>query len=251
MNRSKIPDKAIKSLYGKAAGRCSFTECRKELILDGKDGASVIGEMAHIYAYGDEGPRANSSLDKLSKNSYDNLILLCPNHHTEIDKRPDKYTIESLTNMKLAHEEWISEALKENMQNVTFSELDVIIKAIANKNIPNPTQDLTLISVSTKINKNDLGKKSQEKIKYGMLKVSSVEEYLSTVLLLDADFPERLKTGFITKYNELKATSITGDDLFEEMFQFSCLNKTTDFLYSASGLAVLVYFFQNCEVFEK
>lgn len=47
--------------------------------------------MAHIFAASDDGPRADANLSKQERGAYENLILLCANCHTVIDKAPDDY----------------------------------------------------------------------------------------------------------------------------------------------------------------
>ncbi len=42
--------------------------------------------MAHIFAANDKGPRGNAKLTENERGAYDNLILLCANCHTMIDK---------------------------------------------------------------------------------------------------------------------------------------------------------------------
>lgn len=102
----KIQD--LKLLWGKAAGRCSI--CKENLILYGE--TFTIGEMAHIIAKSSTGPRNQNISNHFIDNSYDNLILLCPNHHSEIDKNPENWGIDKLKNIKNEHENWVQEKLE-------------------------------------------------------------------------------------------------------------------------------------------
>ena len=96
--------KDLKILWGKAAGRCSI--CKLELV--NFQNNITIGEMAHIIAKSPNGPRGiENSID-----SYDNLILLCPNHHREIDKNPLQWDIDRLRKVKQEHELWVTESLR-------------------------------------------------------------------------------------------------------------------------------------------
>lgn len=98
-----IPEKDIKKLWGLAAGRCSKPGCEDECIkfLDATD-PTVIGEMAHVIAKKPDGPRGMPSG---GEDTYENLILLCPTHHTEIDKAPEGiFSAEIIHNWKQAHE---------------------------------------------------------------------------------------------------------------------------------------------------
>ena len=74
-------------LWGRAAGHCSNPACGQELtsLLDSGEGYN-IGEMAHIIARQEDGPRGQKGG---GADSYANLVLLCPSCHRRIDKAPD------------------------------------------------------------------------------------------------------------------------------------------------------------------
>jgi hypothetical protein len=59
-------------------------------------------------------PRSESILSVEERESYHNLILLCPNHHTLIDKNPTDFPIEKLHMMKAQHEYWVETTLSES-----------------------------------------------------------------------------------------------------------------------------------------
>lgn len=98
-----INEKDVKKLWGLAAGRCSYPGCDEECIkfLSTSD-STIIGEMAHVVAQSPKGPRGNKSG---GDDSYENLVLLCPTHHTLVDKAPEGYfSIETLLKWKKDHE---------------------------------------------------------------------------------------------------------------------------------------------------
>lgn len=59
--------------------------------------------MAHVYAAGEKGPRANSSLTKAERGSFQNLIMLCTICHTIVDKAPEAYSDEMMLGWKRDH----------------------------------------------------------------------------------------------------------------------------------------------------
>jgi hypothetical protein len=111
-----ITQKNLKILWGNAASRCSFTNCQCRLCTDdaGASAPYTLGEMAHICG---EKPGANR-YDRLQtaeqRDGYDNLVLLCPNHHTLIDRPEDerRYSADELHRMKSEHEKFVSERLE-------------------------------------------------------------------------------------------------------------------------------------------
>lgn len=105
--------KTQKMLWGRAAGRCSMPECRMELVQDATetDDETVIGENCHIVGESDEGPRADPTISMERRNTYQNLILLCNNHHKVIDSQEGEYTVARLHEIKSNHERWVREQL--------------------------------------------------------------------------------------------------------------------------------------------
>jgi len=110
-----ISDKSIKILWSNAAGICSFPQCNQKLTV--KEAAEfapyTIGEMAHIKGNKLGSNRYDFDQSAIERDSYENLILLCPTHHTLIDKleNVDRFTVENLHEMKRVHEHSISSRL--------------------------------------------------------------------------------------------------------------------------------------------
>ncbi|MFC2005693.1 HNH endonuclease [Chloroflexota bacterium] len=126
-----ISQRDIKLLWGRAAGKCSFHDCKIKLSQD-KNRASdsfPLGEQAHIVGENKNAARGKSPLTTKERDSYFNLILLCPTHHTIIDNDPEDYPIEKLHIMKAQHELWVEEKfseskdLRETAQDVIYADL--------------------------------------------------------------------------------------------------------------------------------
>ena len=99
-------------LWGKAAGRCSHPDCKRELVAParGKDEAAAIGQAAHIVAPGEGGPRGEE-VEPERIHGYENLILLCGHHHPEIDRQTKSHSPEKLRAWKTEHEAWVAARL--------------------------------------------------------------------------------------------------------------------------------------------
>ncbi len=94
-----IADKDIKLLWGRAAGRCSAPGCKLDLTpLLEKSGSVILGEMAHVI--GRKPGAARSDLTAGADDTYENRILLCPNHHTMVDKAAADYPTDLLHRWK-------------------------------------------------------------------------------------------------------------------------------------------------------
>lgn len=103
MNEKRLQPSAqtLRQLYILSGNKCAMPDC-KNLLID-KDG-TWIGEVAHIYAASDGGPRANTSLSREERRGAENLILLCRNCHTRIDSDVEQYPAETLIKIKERHE---------------------------------------------------------------------------------------------------------------------------------------------------
>ncbi|HHG0564283.1 TPA: HNH endonuclease signature motif containing protein, partial [Klebsiella pneumoniae] len=103
-----ISEKAIKILWSNAAGICSFSGCNVKLSVAeaAEDAPYTIGEMAHIKGNRPGSNRYDIEQPASERDSYENLILLCPTHHTLIDKveNVDRFSVEILHEMKREHE---------------------------------------------------------------------------------------------------------------------------------------------------
>lgn len=99
---NKITTKTRKIIWSKSGGSCAI--CKQELTKKIDEKHLVLGQECHIRSPKPNGPRYDSGfpIDKL--NSPENLILLCRNHHKEVDDFPFKYPIESLEKIKTDHE---------------------------------------------------------------------------------------------------------------------------------------------------
>ena len=111
--------KTHKLLWARSGNKCSFEECKADLIANstGLDDESVIGDEAHIVAKSVDGPRGNFPLDIDKRDNYDNLILLCKKHHKIVDDQPNLYTVEYLQKMKSDHETWVEDSLNTYKEN--------------------------------------------------------------------------------------------------------------------------------------
>lgn len=101
-----VTERDIKLLWGRAAGMCSRPGCGVDLtrLPQGKN-AYIVGEMAHVIARAADGPRGDGVG---SDNSYDNLILLCPTCHRDVDKGPKgEFPSDLLYQWKAAHEDQV------------------------------------------------------------------------------------------------------------------------------------------------
>ena len=125
-----INQKDIKLLWGRSGNRCAI--CRVELTQDkaSKTASYTLGEQAHIVGEKETAARGISKLSENDRNSYHNLILLCPNHHTEIDDNEEDWAIEKIHQIKSEHELWVTETLSETINHVRLAKQTAITSIV-------------------------------------------------------------------------------------------------------------------------
>lgn len=131
-----ITQKDIKLLWGRSGSRCAI--CQTELSHDAANNASnyLIGEQAHIIGEKEDAARGKSSMSLDDRNSYHNLILLCPNHHTEIDKNVVDWSVERLYQTKSKHELWVRESLSATV-DLRYRAGELIVSSVIDSVVTN------------------------------------------------------------------------------------------------------------------
>ena len=117
----------IKRLYALSGNQCAFPGC--DVTFASPKDETNISNICHIEAAEEGGERYNSNSNDEERRSFENLILLCPNHHKATDD-VQTYTVDLLREMKRTHE---AKMLKPNKLQKNPSALNNIIKLISNK----------------------------------------------------------------------------------------------------------------------
>ena len=133
-----ISAKTRKELWAKSGNRCSI--CKLELFSneEGKENLN-ISEECHIISSQDTGPRHKIGL--VDYDEYDNLVLLCRNHHKEIDELTETYTEELIRYIKQNHENWVNYTLSDSIKNKEKNQPRFISRVTSGKDLLNIITD--------------------------------------------------------------------------------------------------------------
>lgn len=250
---ANIPPPDVKVLWAKSGNRCAI--CFQALTHSNSSMSVPVGEQAHIKGEnpGKNGKpssaRYDSQQDKYERNSYNNLILLCPTCHTKIDKDEVSYTVERLHSVKQLHERKVEDSIRQNALNVTFYELEDVLRHLVNTGAGGSSYDLKLIPIEDKIRKNSLSASIDHMLQAGLMSAPDVESFLNKNA--DVKYADKIRTAFVDSYETLKTEDTnSSDDIFYSLLNVAS-NYNSDAKYMAAGLAVLAYYFHLCEVFEK
>lgn len=121
-----ISPKDRKLLWAKAAARCSYRfkdeVCGRVLVQSAGGTDVVVGEECHIV--GDKPGSARYRVDCPNRNSYENAVLMCPNHHTIIDGNERVFTVPALSTMKREHETHIASGTGDSTERIEINDVE-------------------------------------------------------------------------------------------------------------------------------
>jgi len=112
-----------RELYLKSGNQCAFSECTRAMI----NGEGVfVGQICHIEAAMPDGQRFNLKQTNEERRSYENLMLMCYDHHRITDD-VDEFPVERLKEIKKLHEQKFTDIAIKIQQSIsdltTFSEI--------------------------------------------------------------------------------------------------------------------------------
>lgn len=245
---ASYPTKIILAM--RSGGVCAFPACGKHLTYEATHGHDTyVGEAAHIRGEKPTAARYDASMTDEERDRVDNLIYMCTDHHTIIDKVEADWPAATLQALKETHEKGVKLAMEAAFAEVAFPELQTAVSWVSTQ-APAVDGSFDLLAPDAKIKKNALSNGARHVIAAGLIARATVAAYVEAETQLDADFPERLKAGFLEEYFKQRKDGHKSDELFELMCAFAQrgLKKQVD---RTAGVAVLVYLFEICDVFEK
>lgn len=236
-------------LWANSSGICSKKGCDNKCVVEAteSDQAATIGQIAHIFAHSKDGPRPNPDGFTETTNLYENLILLCSTHHDLVDKQANTYTVTELKKWKEDHEAWVRRRLAtEEFDN---ADLESIINWLSDE-AGLPTDDFTIRPLSSKIQYNNLSQNSQTLITQGLMFVEEISGYVNNRQRYEKNFAQKLLNPLVNLYTELKNMGYNSDYIFDSLRVFACGNSI-EYGKQSAGIALIAYFFERCEIFEK
>jgi hypothetical protein len=117
----------LRGLYLLSGNVCAFPNC--PIVMIDMNG-TMIGEVCHIEAAEEGGPRFNSKMTNEGRRKQENLFLLCPTHHRAVDATPKTYTVAKLQSMKKAHEKKfkeIDQTLQQKFEAQIVDQTDALV----------------------------------------------------------------------------------------------------------------------------
>ena len=112
VKRLKPKMEVLRELYMKSGNQCAFPGCYNAMV---DDNGNFIGQICHIEAAEAGGERFNPNMTNEERRAFDNLMLMCYEHHV-VTNDVVKYPVSELKRMKREHESKFSNVV-ENIRN--------------------------------------------------------------------------------------------------------------------------------------
>lgn len=250
--RIRLRDPDLKRLWALSAGRCNKPDCRAVLLVDPTefDDAVVMGEQAHIAPHGSGGPRRISTIPEGQRDTYDNIILLCPNHHRgPVDGQPNTYTEELLHQWKDEHEAWVRDTLTQAIPKLQFDDLQAVAQQLARAE-PVESTPLADVDIRAKMKANALTAATKMHLVMAVAGAKEAQRYINFTEPTNPKFGRKLRSSFMAQYHLAVSNGLEGDDLFWHLYHFAAGPDSRDPKVMAAGISILGYLFTTCEVFD-
>ena len=223
----------------KSDGNCCI--CKQKVGRYGEDG--FIGEFAHIEDLQKATKRYNPDKSIEELNDESNIIILCPNCHTKIDKYSEIYSTEMLKNIKKEYENNIELAIEYSNPNI-YADFSKICKDLSEKcNNVGIIEKYKSIKVEEKINKNTLNA-IKDQIDMYMRYIPIFKEFLQTISQSEKT---DLRHNIISLYRQEQCKDIDNVEKFTNLIRSVIGNDFSNVI--PAGIIICNYF-EECDVFE-
>jgi hypothetical protein len=260
---------SIRRLDTLSGNECAHPNCTKKLIAE--DGISIISKICHIAAASKEGPRYDKNMTDDERRSFDNLILLCDEHHVIIDNKENEsqYPTSLLKEWKQNHEKKIFELISsKNLLSKNPLALNKVINVIGSKmnDILDLPEAINAPNTEIKISYNNIKRYDSVIREFApyQVKLNSIYEVIekegSTKKELVLHNIKRIYIGVRSAYSNIEEIRDNADIIIDKIIEIiwekieSAPNKLNDLdqeTIDFSLMIIVVDAFMRCNILEE
>lgn len=259
-------DTTKKRLFTLSGNECYAPTCTRRLIAE--DNKTIVAKICHIAAASKNGPRYDSTMNDDDRRDFNNLILLCDEHHSIIDNQDNEldYPNSILHEWKRNHESrLLNSSLRKNSTLLSqainaLANIDMDEELIESVNMQsfnisekisyNAIQENRYLIEEYKVYDGKIDSLYNELEKSGSFKKDKLLRTIRTVYL-------RLKGKYtLNSSNELESIRENSDKIMNDIqnFLFKEIEKTELDIHDDAFIAIpiiIVDAFMRCKILEK
>lgn len=137
--------------------------------------------------------------------------------------------------------------METTLKKLPFRNIRKILEYI-NRSKPILKPDLRPFA-HTKLEENQLSNNAKDLIKVGRTRAYSVSEYIQNQHL--PTYGDEISEAFRQEYIRLKEANYTPNEIFNELLLYSGFDRVDDPTDIVAVYAVIAYFFDSCDIFER
>lgn len=137
----------------------------------------------------------------------------------------------------------------ELVTEITAAEVSVLLEFLAKQESKEQTDDLDLLGISEKLEKNKFSLYMQGQIKICLPMTEFIDGYLSKHP--DAEFQERIADVIVEKYKQFSENSSNSDEVIWQLIKYVQSPKENNEKYFFAATGIVAHYFHLCDIFEK
>lgn len=252
----------IRRLDTLSGNRCYAPNCNKKLIAE--DGKTIVSKICHIEAASKNGPRYNPKMTDDERRAFENLILLCDEHHSIIDNPENEkdYPVSLLQEWKKLHESITLENKLIENPNLLAQAINIIANIDLDENFEQ-SENTQAFEIDTKISYNNIQKNryliEEYKVYYG--KIDTLYDELEKsgsfkkdkLLRIIRTYYLEIKGKYIdNSENELLSIQENSDNIIDDIREklFTHIDNTNEDTIIAIPI-IMTDAFMRCKILEK
>lgn len=137
----------------------------------------------------------------------------------------------------------------EVVTSITAAEVSVLLEFLAKQNSKDQNDDLELLEISEKLEKNNFSQEVKNLIKICLPMTEDIEGYLAKHP--DAEVQEKIADVMIEKYQEFSKVSEDADSIIWQLIQYVQSPKSNSQKHFFAAVGIVAHYFHLCDIFEK
>lgn len=132
---------------------------------------------------------------------------------------------------------------------ITRAEVSVLLEFLAKQESKEQVDDLELLGISEKLDKNGFSNEVKNLIKICLPMTEDIEGYLAKHP--DAEVQEKIADVMVEKYQEFSKNSADSDSIIWQLIQYVQSPKSNSQKHFFAAVGIVAHYFHLCDIFEK